>query len=117
VLVCIYDPKVSKKQILSDLKHPSISDDSSRVDHLVTICDDAYAAAKGAHAIVICTEWDEFKELDFQRLYNEMTKPAFVFDGRIMLDHEKLMKIGFFVHALGVKFMRTPAFRACGDAS
>jgi len=113
----IYDPKVPKKQIMSDLKHPSISEDSSRVDRLVTVCDDAYAAAKGAHAIVVCTEWDEFKELDYQRLYNIMAKPAFVFDGRIMLDHEKLMKIGFYVHALGVKFMRTPSVRACGDAS
>jgi len=113
----IYDPKVPKKQIMSDLKHPSISEDSSRVDRLVTVCDDAYAAAKGAHAIVVCTEWDEFKELDYQRLYNNMAKPAFVFDGRIMLDHEKLMKIGFYVHALGVKFMRTPSVRACGDAS
>lgn len=97
----IYDPKVPKKQILryacslsifeetkrhivwcfSDLKHPAISEDSSRgkmiapvftictnkndflisVDRLVTVCEDAYSAAEGAHAIVVCTEWDEFK--------------------------------------------------------
>jgi len=113
----IYDPKVPKKQIMSELKHPSISEDPTRVDRLVTVCDNAYSAAEGAHAIVVCTEWDEFKNLDYQKLYNKMTKPAFVFDGRTMLDHEKLMKIGFFVHAVGVKFLRTPTFRACGDAS
>ena len=46
-------------------------------------------------------EWDEFKELDFERIYKSMAKPAFVFDGRNLLDHDALRKIGFEVHAIG----------------
>ena len=47
------------------------------------------------------TEWDMFKDLDYQRIYDQMQKPAFVFDGRNILDHEKLRKIGFQVYAIG----------------
>lgn len=63
--------------------------------------EDAYAAAKGSHAICILTEWDEFKNLDYERIYDDMVKPAFVFDGRNILDHAKLRDIGFIVYALG----------------
>ena len=45
-----------------------------------------------AHAVVVCTEWDEFVTLDYNRIYNNMTKPAFLFDGRKILDHERLIK-------------------------
>ena len=63
----------------------------------------AYEAAKGAHALVICTEWDEFKTLDFENLYQIMEKPAFIFDGRKILDHERLIKMGFYVQTIGKK--------------
>lgn len=55
----------------------------------------------GAHAIVVVTEWDEFKTYDYKSLYDKMMKPAFLFDGRNMLDHAALVDIGFEVHALG----------------
>ena len=45
-----------------------------------------------AHAVVLCTEWDEFVTLDYTRIYANMTKPAFLFDGRKILDHENLIK-------------------------
>ena len=45
-----------------------------------------------AHAVVVCTEWDEFVTLNFNRIYNKMSKPAFIFDGRKILDHERLIK-------------------------
>ena len=45
-----------------------------------------------AHAVVVCTEWDEFVNLNFNRIYNKMSKPAFLFDGRKILDHERLIK-------------------------
>ena len=45
-----------------------------------------------AQAVVVCTEWDEFVTLDYDRIYNNMAKPAFLFDGRKILDHEKLIK-------------------------
>jgi UDPglucose 6-dehydrogenase len=62
---------------------------------------DPYAAAQEAHAIAILTEWSQFVELDYQAVYEAMAKPAFVFDGRNILDHKKLFEIGFNVYAIG----------------
>ncbi|KAF2325464.1 hypothetical protein GH714_028953 [Hevea brasiliensis] len=56
---------------------------------------DAYEATKDAHGICILTEWDEFKTLDYHKIYDNMQKPAFVFDGRNVVDADKLRKIGF----------------------
>jgi UDPglucose 6-dehydrogenase len=62
---------------------------------------DPYAAARGAHAIAIMTEWPIYAGLDYQAIYDSMVKPAFVFDGRNILDHEQLYDIGFNVYAIG----------------
>jgi UDPglucose 6-dehydrogenase len=62
---------------------------------------DPYAAAKNAHAIAILTEWKQFAQLDYERIYQSMVKPAFVFDGRNLLDHQKLYEIGFNVYPIG----------------
>ena len=62
---------------------------------------DPYAAAEGAHAIAIMTEWSQYKELDYQAIFASMVKPAFIFDGRNILDHKRLYEIGFNVHAIG----------------
>jgi UDPglucose 6-dehydrogenase len=62
---------------------------------------DPYAAAKGAHAIAILTEWAYYRTLDYQKIFNSMEKPAFVFDGRNILDHKKLFEIGFSVFPIG----------------
>lgn len=67
----------------------------------VEYCDDPYAAAKGAHAIAVITDWKCFAELDYKRLFDSMEKPAFIFDGRNILDHKKLFEIGFEVYPLG----------------
>lgn len=99
--VVIYDPKVEKEQIRRDLTDPCIMSDPSKFDRLVNMVSDPYEAVKGAHAIVICTEWDEFVSLDYQKIYDLMEKPAFVFDGRLILDHAKLLKIGFQVEVIG----------------
>jgi len=64
---------------------------------------DPYKAAEGAHAIAILTEWKEFRDLDFEKLYASMEKPAFIFDGRNLLDHQKVFEIGFNVYPLGQK--------------
>ena len=69
-------------------------------DQIVTEAS-AYAAAAGAHAIAVLTEWDEFKTLDYQKIYDSMAKPAFLFDGRNICDHDALRKIGFDVYAIG----------------
>lgn len=63
--------------------------------------EDPYVAAKDAHAVVICTEWKSFTELDYKRIYDSMQKPAFIFDGRNILDHAKLFEIGFEVVSIG----------------
>jgi UDPglucose 6-dehydrogenase len=62
---------------------------------------DPYAAARDAHAIAITTEWEQFAHLDYEVIYQSMTKPAFVFDGRNMLDHQSLFEVGFNVYPIG----------------
>ena len=62
---------------------------------------DPYAAAKNAHAIAILTEWPQYAQLDYERIYQSMTKPAFIFDGRNLLNHKKLYELGFNVYAIG----------------
>ena len=93
--VTVYDPKVPADEIRRDVL---VKD--ARASQL-TIASNAYEAATGAHALVIATEWDEFKSLDFSRLYELMSKPAFVFDGRNILDLAKLKEIGFRVAGIG----------------
>jgi len=51
----------------------------------------------------VCTEWDEFVSLDYRNIYNNMNKPAYIFDGRLILNHKDLKKIGFTVEAIGKK--------------
>lgn len=91
--LAIYDPKVSAGQICRDLE---IEEGSG-----FSYCKDAYEAAVGAHAIVVLTEWDEFRELDYKRVYDSMLKPAFLFDGRRLLSYEALKEIGFEVYSIG----------------
>jgi UDPglucose 6-dehydrogenase len=62
---------------------------------------DPYVASFKAHAIAILTEWPQYAQLDYERIYNSMVKPAFIFDGRNLLDHRKLYEIGFNVYPIG----------------
>ncbi len=100
-LISIYDPKVEEVQIREDFKEYRVLEDGMEFDQFVTIQTDPYKAAEGAHAIAIMTEWDEFKNLDYERMFKSMQKPAFIFDGRNILDGKKLQKIGFEVYAIG----------------
>lgn len=103
----IYDPKVAESQIRLELCHPTISPDGpERIEKLVTVNSDPSVAARDSHAVVICTEWDEFIDLDYSKIYSTMKKPAFLFDGRKILDHEKLIKIGFHVETIGKRLLR-----------
>jgi len=67
----------------------------------VSFVEDVYEAADGAHALALVTQWDEYRELDYEKIHERMAEPAFIFDGRNHLDHEKLYKIGFNVFPLG----------------
>ncbi len=87
----MYDPRAPKSQILRDLGECES----------VSVVDSAYTAAADAHALLVITEWAEFSGLDYQRIYDCMVKPSYVFDGRNMLDHGLLRRIGFEVHAIG----------------
>lgn len=93
--VVVYDPKVPADDVRRDVG--ATGTDAERL----TVADTAYAACEGAHAIAVLTEWDEFKTLDFQRIYDGMAKPAFVFDGRNILDLEALRAIGFRASGIG----------------
>jgi UDPglucose 6-dehydrogenase len=65
--------------------------------------EDPYEASKGCNAIAVVTEWDLYRELDYERIYSHMNKPAFIFDGRNILDHKRLYEIGFQVYPIGVR--------------
>ena len=90
-LVVISDPK-ALENAQNDLKD---------VDEGVTFEIDPYKAAEETHAIAILTEWAIYRDLDYERIYQSMVKPAFIFDGRNILDHKKLFEIGFNVFAIG----------------
>lgn len=96
----IYDPKVPAETIYHDLGQPATSADR-RPNPLISIAKDPYEATQGAHALLILTEWDVFKELDYTRIHAAMKKPAFLFDGRNILDLKKLREIGFDAHGIG----------------
>lgn len=98
--LAVYDPKVKDDQVVRDLKSVS-RDDPGRVDKLVTTYSDPMAAMDGCHAVVVLTEWSEFKDYDYAKVYETMPKPAYIFDGRSILDHEALKGIGFSVEVIG----------------
>jgi len=62
---------------------------------------DPYRAAEGAHAIAVLTEWNLYRELDYGRILQSMVQPAFIFDGRNILDHKRLFDMGFNVFPIG----------------
>lgn len=98
--IVVYDPKVTEEQIYSDLDYlGSRSGDANR--QAVTVVDDPMDACEDAHAIAVLTEWDEFKELDWQKVYDKMLKPAFLFDGRRLLEPSTKREIGFEFYAIG----------------
>ncbi|WVQ66221.1 hypothetical protein V865_002488 [Kwoniella europaea PYCC6329] len=96
----IYDPQVSKDQIWLDLTDYGDIPAEPIKPH-VTISQSVEEACHNAEAIVVCTEWDEFKKLDWQKIYDNCPRPAFVFDGRLILDRKALTDIGFKVTTIG----------------
>jgi len=98
--VVVYDPKVSAVKIQNDINYLNTRTDTENKEGLV-MAKSAYTATAEAHAIGIMTEWDEFKELDWERIYSNMKKPAFIFDGRNILDKSTMEAIGFEYYAIG----------------
>ncbi len=97
--VAIYDPRVDRATIHQDLIDAKVP--ASLIASNVEYHTDPYAAIKDAHALAALTEWDEFRDLDFKRIYDLMLKPAFVFDGRAILPLDQLKKHGFEAFIIG----------------
>ena len=98
--IAVYDPKVSRKKVLNDLDYLETRT-SEKNANAIDSFDDAYEACKEAHAIAILTEWDEFVNYDWKKIYDSMQKPAFVFDGRNILNAKLMEEIGFVYQAIG----------------
>ena len=98
--VAVYDPKVEEEQMYADVDYLNTrTSEENRAG--LSAYQDPYEACKDAHAIAVLTEWDEFKTYDWQKLYDQMQKPAFLFDGRGLLNIEELEEIGFVCYKIG----------------
>lgn len=95
-----YDPKVDAKKMQDDLNYLNTRSAEENKAFLCTETD-PYKACENAHAIAILTEWDVFKSYDWVRIYNSMEKPAFIFDGRNLLNQQEMEAIGFKYFATG----------------
>ncbi len=89
--VIISDPKALKNAALD------LAEDEGKI----TFIEDPYRAAADCHALAIMTDWDLYKKLDYKKIYKSMAKPAFLFDGRNIIDHKKCFEIGFNVYPIG----------------
>jgi len=88
--------------VISDPKAlPHAKEDLAGLEGNIEYIDDPYKAAEGCHAIAVMTEWDLYRGLDYQRLFDMMIKPAFIFDGRNIIDHRRCFDIGFNVYPIG----------------
>jgi UDPglucose 6-dehydrogenase len=104
----VYDPQVGESQMRADLERAMAApsgevskEDSALLAANFSAAPTAYEAASEAHAIVVLTEWDEFRCLDFQLVYADMHQPAFIFDGRNVLDPKHLRSLGFETTSIG----------------
>ncbi|SDF30934.1 UDPglucose 6-dehydrogenase [Cellulophaga baltica] len=96
----VFDPQVKEQTIFRDLDYLNTRSPEEN-KKLVTVVDDPMDQVENAHAIAVLTEWDEFKSYDWQKIYDKMLKPAFIFDGRRLLDKVKMEEIGFNYYRIG----------------
>lgn len=99
--IAVYDPKVKAKQIYNDLDYLGSRPIAENKKYL-EIFENPYDAMKDTHGIAILTEWDEFKEYDWEKIYQKMKKPAFLFDGRGIMNKKEIEKIGFVYYKIGL---------------
>lgn len=98
--IAVYDPKVNAEKVQDDLNYLQTRSEEDNKE-LVVSYSNPYEATKDAHAIAIMTEWDEFKTYDWKKIYSGMKKPAFIFDGRNILNKDDMTKIGFEYSSIG----------------
>ena len=97
----IYDPKVSKEQIHIDLNNNAKNSrtDNDKGDWF--FCESIEEATQNSHAIIVLTEWEEFKNIDLKKLFKMMNKPSWIFDTRFTIDRSKAINAGFNYWSLG----------------
>ena len=98
--ITVYDPKVPQERMYADLDYLNTRSETEN-RKLLKAADNVYDAVKDVHAVVLLTEWDEFKALDWEKIYRSMMKPAFLFEGRNILNKKELDEIGFVTYFLG----------------
>ncbi len=98
--IAVYDPKVSSAKVVADLDYLETRLHDANVAQVQSFSN-PYEACQGAHAIAVLTEWDEFTTYNWQQIYDTMQKPAFIFDGRNLLNREQLETIGFVYQGIG----------------
>ena len=98
--ISVYDPKVPHVKIQTDLNYLNTRTEAENENGVSTSAS-PYDTLKDAHAVAIMTEWDEFKTYDWEKIYADMKKPAFIFDGRNILDKSDMEKIGFEYYSIG----------------
>ena len=98
--IAVYDPKVTAEQIYADLDYLGTRNEEEN-RRLVKVVNTTQEACTEAYAIAILTDWDEFLQLEWQKIYNCMLKPAFLFDGRRLLERRLLEENGFNYYSIG----------------
>ena len=99
-IINVYDPKVEKNKVYLDVNNLE-SRDPKVNESLINVFSNPYESCNNSDAIAIMTEWDEFIDYDWKKIYDSMIKPAFIFDGRNIMDKNKMKKIGFIYNAIG----------------
>jgi UDPglucose 6-dehydrogenase len=102
----VYDPKVSETKVRADLNYlwelkGLTQEKINQKQSQLSVYEDPIKATNNSHAIAILTEWDEFKTYNWKNIYKNMFKPAFVFDGRNILDSTAMKNIGFQFKGIG----------------
>ena len=97
--ICVYDPRVTEQQILLDLD--KLNSRSSEENRTALSYFSSHIDVEESSAIAIITEWDEFKDYNWEQIYNMVLKPAKVFDGRNILNKKLIEDIGFDLYVLG----------------
>lgn len=99
--IAIFDPQVPESTMRRDFVEYDAMPDGYTFEDRIEVCKSANDACAGAHAILVLTEWDEFQVLDYEEIFASMAKPAFIFDGRNILNLAKLREIGFQTYGIG----------------
>jgi len=108
-IMAVYDPQVTREQMFVEFQYSCNITPASfpALENHILTCSSAIEACRGSHAIAVMTEWDEFTAYDYKQIYEVMSKPAFIFDGRNILPHQELRAIGFEVYAIGKPVPKT----------